>query len=86
MKEIQPISIWYNGQELFATILNCSVTANNLFNNATFNYSLLTTNSINLTSGYLNITGDDYISYTTNSDSNTYAFTWIANQLNITLL
>lgn len=74
MKEIQPVSIWYNGQELFATILNCSVTANNLFNTGTFTYSLLTVDSINLTSGSLNISGLDYIAYTTNSDSNSFAF------------
>lgn len=40
MKTIEPVKVWYNGQEVDATILNASSMNDNLVNSASFNYQL----------------------------------------------
>lgn len=86
MKEIQPISIWHNGSSLEATIFNLIGESDNLIDSAKFSYQLYTQDNIVLASGYLSMSGDDYIIYSSNPDSNNYAYSWGATQLNITLV
>jgi hypothetical protein len=85
MKEIQPISIWYNGSMLQATIFNMISENDNLSTTATFNYQLFTNNSIQLSNGKLTMDGFDYEAYSTSPDSNAYAYSWGASKLNLTL-
>jgi hypothetical protein len=84
MKEINPVSIWYNGSAQNATLLQSYCINDNLSTQAIFYYSLYSANSDGtpnnqLTSGNLTMTGADYTAYETNQ----YAYTWIATQLNI---
>jgi len=86
MKEIQPVAIWYNGNNVNATKLNAYLVNDNLETNATFYYSLNSNDNLMLSSGNLTMNGTNYEVYNSNTDANTYAFEWIATQLNLILL
>jgi hypothetical protein len=86
MKEIQPISIWYNGQMVQATIFNLNSISDNLSTTATFFYQLFSAENIQLAQGNLTMDGFDYEAYSTSPDSNAYAYQWGAEKLNITLI
>ena len=86
MKTIEPKLIWYNGQEVEATVLNAFAQQVNLNVSATFNFSLFTQNeSGNLTSqvnsGVLQMTGQDYQDW----DQDAFAWDWVAAQLGLTI-
>jgi len=88
MKTIEPVKVWYNGQEVDANILN-STSNDNLIDSAQFNYQLCIQslppatpyNTTVLASGVLTMTGDAYQNWTTND----YAYDWVASQLNLTI-
>ena len=86
MKEIQPVSIWYNGIMIAATIINMANVDDNLTDSATFMYQLFSVDKIVLAVGSIKMTGVDYITYSSSPNSNDYAYTWGASQLNITLI
>jgi len=86
MKQIQPVSIWYNGSIIAATLFNLYGTADNLNTSASFNYQLFSADNIELAFGNLTMSGADYTTYSSSPDSNDYAYTWGAAQLNITLI
>jgi hypothetical protein len=86
MKQIQPVSIWYNGSQIEATQLNTYVVSDNLLNTATFYYALLSADNIQLTQGNLSMTGFDYEAYNTSPDANEYAYNWVATTLKLTII
>ena len=86
MKEIQPVSIWYNGIMVMATIFNMTSINDNLTNSCTFYYQLFTDINQVVAEGNLTMTGFDYEAYSTSPDSNSYAYQWGATQLNLTLV
>jgi hypothetical protein len=86
MKQIQPISIWYNGQMIPATKFNLLSITDNLSTSATFYYALYSTDNIKLNDGNLTMTDFDYQAYSTSPDSNSYAYSWAATKLNVTLV
>ena len=86
MKEIQQVSIWYNGQIIQATIFNLISINDNLLNSATFYWQLFDATNLQLAQGNLYISEPDYTNYITSTDSNQYAYEWGATQLNITLI
>jgi hypothetical protein len=86
MKQIQPVSIWYNGIMVTGTIFNMIAISDNLSTSATFYYQLFTSINQQIAEGNLNIDGFDYEAYSTSPDSNAYAYSWGANQLNLTLV
>ena len=86
MKEIQPVSIWYNGIMVMATIINMNSINDDLKSSATFYYQLLTDTNQTVAIGNLTMTGFDYEAYSTSPDSNSYAYQWGATQLNLTLV
>jgi hypothetical protein len=86
MKEIQPVSIWYNGSMIAATLFNMVSISDNLIDNATFYYQLYSSDNLQLTSGNLTMSGADYETYSSNATSNDFAYSWGATQLNITLI
>jgi hypothetical protein len=86
MKQIQPVSIWYNGQMIPATIFNLASINDNLINSATFYWQLFDATKIQVAQGNLTMGGADYTNYSTNPDSNEYAYQWGATQLNLTLI
>jgi hypothetical protein len=88
MKTINPVSVWFNGQEVQASVLNAYVGNDNLINLASFNYQLLQIINIDnldytvpVVSGTLNMDGEAYDNWETNE----YAYQWIAEQLNLTI-
>ena len=86
MKQIQPVSIWYNGQMLQATILNMTSISDNLSTQATFFYALYVDPNFQVYNGNLTMESADYITYSSSTDSNEYAYHWGATQLNLTLV
>jgi len=86
MKQIQPVSIWYNGQMVQATIFNMTSISDNLSSEAVFYYQLLSATNQQLADGNLTMSGFDYGAYSSSPDSNAYAYQWGATQLNLTLI
>ena len=86
MKQIQPVSIWYNGQMIQATLFNLKSITDNLSTQCIFYYQLISANNQQLADGNLTMTGFDYEAYSTSPDSNAYAYQWAATQLNLTLI
>jgi hypothetical protein len=86
MKEIQPVSIWYNGIMVAATIYNMTSISDNLVDSATFYWELFTIEKIQVAQGNLTMGNIDYTTYSSSPDSNTYAYEWGATQLNLTLV
>ena len=86
MKQIQPVSIWYNGQMVLATIFNMNSTNDNLVDSATFYYVLYVDSNFQVANGQITMTGADYINYSTSTTANDYAYQWGATQLNLTLV
>jgi len=85
MKQIQPISIWVNGQQQTATLFSLIIINDNLSNNATFYWKLLDADASKLADGNLTIGEPQYDQWGTSSDVNQWAYEWAATQLNITL-
>jgi hypothetical protein len=86
MKQIQPVSIWDNGQNLEAKILNAYAINVSLGTSATFYYSLMTENEdgnvgVQVRQGNLNMTGEVYAQWEVDS----YAWDWVASELNLTI-
>jgi hypothetical protein len=82
MKTIKPISIWDNGTNQSASILNAYCINDNLSTSATFYYSLLSDSMQQLAQGNLSMSGQDYDGWQTND----YAYDWVATQLNLTIV
>jgi hypothetical protein len=81
MKNITPISIWDNGTNQSASILNAYCINDNLSTSATFYYSLLSDSLQQLAQGNLSMSGEVYDAWQTND----YAYDWVATQLNLTI-
>jgi hypothetical protein len=91
MKTIQPVKVWSNGQEQEATVLSAYASYDNLNNAATFSYQLMIeppqvnnpiTGLFPVASGTLSMTGEVYQNWETND----YAYDWVAEQLNLTII
>jgi hypothetical protein len=85
MKQIQPISIWVNGQQQTATVFNLIIINDNLLNSATFYWQLLDSAEIKLADGNLTMGEPDYDVWGSSADINQAAYEWAASKLNITL-
>jgi hypothetical protein len=87
MKTINAVSIWDNGTTTQATILNSYAVNVTLNTSATFWYGLFSTNEEGsqgpqLVAGNLSMTGEAYTQW----QSDNYAWDWIAEQLNLTII
>ena len=93
MKAIQPITIWKNGESQEANLLNAYIINDNLQSSCTFYYSLNSSGEgteamplviwQTLADGNITMSGDDYLAWDGDND---YAFSYIAEQLNLTLI
>jgi hypothetical protein len=93
MKKIEPVTAWKNGEQLEANFLNAIITNDNLATSCSFYYSLNAggegTEAMPLIIGQVvaegNITmdGENYLAW---DGDNNYAFTYIAEKLNLTLI
>lgn len=86
MKTILPVSIWDNGQNLEAKILNTYAVNVTLGTSATFFYSLMQENEdgtkgAQIAQGNLLMTGEAYTQWEVDS----YAWDWVAQSLNLTI-
>jgi hypothetical protein len=86
MKEIQPVSIWYNGIIVQANIFNMTSISDNLSTSATFYYQLYSDIKQQVAENNLTMEGADYLLYSSSPDSNEYAYQWGATQLNLTII
>ena len=89
MKQIETIKIWKNGQSQEATILNAYIINDNLATSCSFYYQLCSSgeqpDSIgqSLAEGNVTMDGENYLLW--NGDNND-AYSYIASELNLTLL
>ena len=92
MKDIQPIQIWKNGAIKTASVLNATIINDNLSSSCTFYWQLKEAESVVdeqpiaveiLADGNVTMSGDDYDNW---DGSNDYAFVYIANQINVTII
>jgi hypothetical protein len=93
MKSIEPITIWKNGEQLEANLLNVIIINDNLATACSFYYSLNTSGEgteamplvvgQTLVEGNITMDGENYLAWDGDND---YAFTYIAEKLNLTLI
>lgn len=85
MKTIEPVQVWYNGQEVNATVLNAYASNVELNVSASFYYTLyVIVNEYNISqvnSGVLKMEGQAYQDW----DQDVFAWDWVAAQLNLTI-
>ena len=95
MRQIQPITTWANGQSVQANALNIQINRDNLSTMAEFNYQLLSVttdvdgneiSTILVAQGNLIMDGAQYQSWGSTGDTNTEAYVWAAQKLNLTLV
>jgi hypothetical protein len=78
---IQPITIWKNGEAKTATQISITIISDNLTDSATFYYRLLTEESEQVAEGNVGISGEDYANWFSNED----AYTYVTDKLNLVL-
>jgi hypothetical protein len=92
MKNISPVSIWKNGQNKTASILDAIIINDNLSSSCTFYWMLKEADSVVdeqtvagqvLADGNATMSGEDYDNW---DGSNDYAFEYIAEQINVTII
>jgi hypothetical protein len=85
MKNIEPIQIWKNGQLLTASVLDAIIINDDLSTSCTFYWMIKGEGESNqpLSAGNLTMSGEDYDNW---DGSNDYAFSYIAEQINVTIL
>ena len=86
MVQIQPIGIWNNGIVVNAEFFDLTCINDNMTNQATFYYKLLSIDLELLSSGNEIIANQDYLDYNTSTDSNTFAYNFIATKLNLQII
>jgi hypothetical protein len=85
MKQIQPITLWVNGQQQTATLFSLLSINDNLKDSATFYWQLLDADAVKLQDGNLTMDAADYAIWSSAQDVNEAAYQWAAAKLNITL-
>ena len=86
MKTIQPVSVWFQGEAVNATVLSSNCSYDNLSTSATFDYQLIEVvanpeNPYMEQLGSILMDGQAYLDW----DTNDYAYDWIAQQLKLTI-
>jgi hypothetical protein len=69
-----------------ATLFNMVSSNDNLLDSAVFYYYLFVNSNFQVAEGSLTMSGADYITYSTSTTANDYAYEWGAAQLNLTLV
>jgi hypothetical protein len=93
MKPIEPVTIWKNGESQEANLLNAYIINDNLESSCSFYYSLNASGEgteayplvigQTLADGNVTMSGDTYLAW---DGSNDYAFSYIAEKLNLKLI
>jgi len=85
MKQIQPFTLWVNGQQATAILFSLIIINDNLSSSATFYWQLLDADASKLAAGNLTIGEPDYDVWGSTADINQAAYEWAASKLNIVL-
>jgi len=93
MKQIQEITIWNNGKQNIGSILNASIVNDNLESSCYFSYQICEAGQgteemplmvgLILAQGNVSLSGEEYLEWDGNND---YAYSYIANELNLTII
>jgi hypothetical protein len=83
MKQIEPIQIWKNGQLLTASVLDATIIHDNLETTCTFYWTIKENEGQTLADGNVIMTDKYYSEW---DGSNDYAYGYIAQQINVTIL
>jgi hypothetical protein len=93
MKQIESVTIWKNGESQKANLLNAYIINDNLQSSCYFYYSLCASGEgteamplvigETLAEGNITMDGENYLAWDGDND---YAFTYIAEKLNLTLI
>lgn len=93
MKQIEPITIWKNGESQEANLLNAYIINDNLESSCSFYYQLLSSGEGTeamplvigqcLAEGNVTMDGEKYLAW---DGDNNFAFSYIAEKLNLTLI
>jgi hypothetical protein len=92
MKQIQPVSVWFDGQSLTAHYLDAYITKDDLSTFSTFCWGIFTEGfepgkpGVQVSQGNLTLDGQAYIDWNANPDINDDAYLWIATQLSLTII
>jgi hypothetical protein len=82
MKKIQPVTVWVDGQNKQAIILNAFAINVTLNTSAKFVYQLIVEGEGIVATGNLTMGGQAYQEW----DQDIFAWDWIAEQLNLTII
>lgn len=85
INNISPVNIWKDGSTQSATKLLLRVVADDLYSQAIFYYEMLTADDAVISNGNLALSGSEYTTWNTSANATPAAFTWAADQLNLTL-
>ncbi len=93
MKKIEPVTIWKNGESQEANLLNAIIISDNLQSSCSFYYELCSSGEgtenyplvvgQTLAEGNITMSGDTYLAW---EGDNNFAFSYIAEKLNLTLI
>ena len=93
MKTIQPVTIWKNGEIQEANLLNAIIINDNLLTSCSFYYQLCSSGEGTeamplvigqmLAEGNVTMSGEQYLAWDGDND---FAFSYIAEKLNLTLI
>ena len=81
--QIQPVSIWANGQSKQASELDARIIFDDLSTTAQFFYELKEVEGSTLSNGNVTMNGQDYIDW---DNSNEEAYIYVAGKLNLTII
>jgi hypothetical protein len=85
MKQIEPKTIWINGEEKNAVQINVVSLYDDLSTRAEFRYDLLTADQLELAKGTVDIAGEDYLLWNGDVDINMSAYQYVVSKLNLVL-
>jgi len=92
MKTIETINVWTKGTIKTAELFSLRVTNDDLATAADFYYELLEESNLvepyipyPVAEGNISISGSAYTTWKANADTNEYAYTWAAGQLNLVI-
>ena len=88
--QIQPVSIWYNGQSKQASELDARIIFDDLATSAQFFYELKEVvdevSGSTLSNGNVSMDGQDYLDWGLSTDINQAAYVYVASKLNLTIV
>lgn len=90
MKTIETINVWIKGEIKTAEQFRLRSTNDDLATAADFYYELLEVDGVDIpymvANGNISISGTEYTTWKANADTNEYAYTWAADQLNLVII